>query len=56
MSKVQIKVNSIQSFNTCFSGENLALSKTALQSSTLWNYEAKLAVDSDPETCSFTAR
>ena len=37
-------------------GRNLALGKSSLQSSTLWNYEPALAVDSDPDTCSFTPR
>ena len=34
----------------------MAVGKTALQSSTLWNYEPSMAVDSDPESCSFTPR
>ena len=37
-------------------GENIALGKSSLQSSTLWNYSADLAVDSNKETCSFTPR
>ena len=37
-------------------GENIALGKSALQSSTLWNYSANLAVDSNGDTCSFTPR
>jgi hypothetical protein len=41
---------------TFFAEENLALGKEVLQSSTLWSYDAKLAVDGDPESCSFTAR
>lgn len=39
-----------------FSGENMALGKSSLQSSTLWNYSADLAVDSKPDSCSFTPR
>lgn len=39
-----------------FAGHNLALGKSSLQSSTLWNYEPGLAVDSDPDSCSFTPR
>ena len=35
-------------------GYNLALRRTASQSETLWNYDAALAVDGDPNTCSFT--
>ena len=38
------------------SGQNLALGKPSLQSSTLWNYEPGLAVDDDPDSCSFTPR
>ena len=37
-------------------GENIALGKSSLQSSTLWNYSADLAVDSNGDTCSFTPR
>ena len=37
-------------------GENVAMGKSSLQSSTLWNYAPELAVDSDPDTCSFTPR
>ena len=32
------------------------MGKSSLQSSTLWTYEPSLAVDSDPESCSFTPR
>ena len=39
-----------------FSGQNLALGKPSLQSSTLWNYDPGLAVDDDPDSCSFTPR
>ena len=39
-----------------FTGRNLALGKSSLQSSTLWSYEPDLAVDSDPDSCSFTPR
>jgi hypothetical protein len=35
---------------------NLALGKPSLQSSTLWSYDPGLAVDADPESCSFTHR
>ena len=38
------------------SGQNLAVGKPSLQSSTLWNYEPGLAVDDDPDSCSFTPR
>lgn len=37
-----------------FSGYNMALRRTASQSETLWSYDAALAVDGDPNTCSFT--
>ena len=37
-----------------FPGYNLALKRTTSQSETLWNYDAALAVDGDPNTCSFT--
>jgi hypothetical protein len=39
-----------------FSEQNLALGKSSLQSSTLWSYDPGLAVDSDPDSCSFTPR
>ena len=32
----------------------MALQRTASQSETLWSYDAKLAVDGDANTCSFT--
>ncbi len=32
----------------------MALKRTSSQSETLWNYDAALAVDGDPNTCSFT--
>ena len=32
----------------------MALRRTASQSETLWSYDAALAVDGDPNTCSFT--
>ncbi|XP_068082212.1 uncharacterized protein [Anabrus simplex] len=35
---------------------NLALEQAALISSMLWNYRAALAVDGNPETCSYTPR
>lgn len=35
---------------------NLALAKSSLQSSTLWSYDPGLAVDGDPDSCSFTPR
>eukprot|EP00094_Tigriopus_californicus_P008528 TCALIF_08219-PA protein Name:"Similar to Svep1 Sushi, von Willebrand factor type A, EGF and pentraxin domain-containing protein 1 (Mus musculus)" AED:0.27 eAED:0.27 QI:0/0.25/0.2/0.4/1/1/5/0/234 len=35
---------------------NLALGKSSLQSSTLWSYDPGLAVDGDPDSCSFTPR
>ena len=38
------------------SEHNLALGKSSLQSSTLWSYDAGLAVDGDPDSCSFTPR
>lgn len=37
-------------------GQNVALGKPSLQSSTLWQYSPDLAVDSNTETCSFTPR
>ena len=37
-------------------GENLALTKPATQSDVLWSYSPQLAVDGDPNTCSFTSR
>ncbi len=37
-------------------GHNLALGRPSLQSSTLWGYDPGLAVDGDPDTCSFTPR
>ena len=43
-------------FSFMVSGQNLALGKPSLQSSTLWNYEPGLAVDDDPDSCSFTPR
>ena len=36
--------------------ENVALGKSSLQSSTLWNYSPDLAVDANADTCSFTPR
>ena len=36
--------------------ENLALGKPATQSDVLWSYKPGLAVDGDPNTCSFTSR
>lgn len=36
--------------------ENVAVGKSSLQSSTLWNYHPDLAVDANPDTCSFTPR
>jgi len=36
--------------------ENLALLKPATQSDILWSYRPDLAVDGDPNTCSFTSR
>lgn len=36
--------------------KNLALGKSSLQSSTLWSYDPGLAVDADPDSCSFTPR
>jgi len=36
--------------------ENLALLKPATQSDVLWSYRPDLAVDGDPNTCSFTTR
>ncbi|PNF36402.1 hypothetical protein B7P43_G16823, partial [Cryptotermes secundus] len=35
---------------------NLALNRNSLVSATLWNYRAALAVDGNPDTCSFTPR
>ena len=32
------------------------MGKSSLQSSTLWNYHPDLAVDANPDTCSFTPR
>ena len=36
--------------------ENLALSRPTTQSDILWSYGPDLAVDGDPNTCSFTTR
>ena len=38
------------------SEENLALSRPTTQSDILWSYGPDLAVDGDPNTCSFTSR
>ena len=32
----------------------MALKRTTSQSETLWSYDPDLAVDGDPNTCSFT--
>ena len=39
-----------------FSEENLALQRPTTQSDILWSYGPDLAVDGDPNTCSFTTR
>ena len=36
--------------------ENLALLRPTTQSDVLWSYGPDLAVDGDPNTCSFTSR
>ena len=36
--------------------ENLALARPTTQSDVLWSYGPDLAVDGDPNTCSFTSR
>ena len=44
-------------FDNCLLAvENLALGKPATQSDVLWSYKPGLAVDGDPNTCSFTSR
>ena len=43
-------------FNNFILEENLALLKPATQSDVLWSYRPDLAVDGDPNTCSFTTR
>ena len=39
-----------------FAEENLALQRPTTQSDILWSYGPDLAVDGDPNTCSFTTR
>ena len=38
------------------SEENLAVGRATTQSDVLWSYGSELAVDGDPNTCSFTTR
>ena len=38
------------------SEENLAVGRASTQSDVLWSYGPELAVDGDPNTCSFTTR
>ena len=45
----------LYSFNI-ISEENLALLRDTTQSDILWSYGPELAVDGDPNTCSFTSR
>ena len=45
----------LYSFNN-ISEENLALLRDTTQSDILWSYGPELAVDGDPNTCSFTSR
>ena len=44
------------SSNLFFTEENLALLRPTTQSDILWSYGPDLAVDGDPNTCSFTTR
>ncbi len=41
-------------FNLFLAGYNMALKRSTSQSETLWSYGSDLAVDGDPNTCSFT--
>ena len=50
------KLKKFYSFLDFFPDFNLAKGKRTLQSDTLWSYSPELAVDGNPDTCSFTPR